>query len=87
MNSKESVDGLQVETEISEKVLKSEHQKSLEQFLQSPIKKILLIMDFILYKMSPFELLPAIHECPAKGRLVRPIYSLMFLRNLKSSHP
>jgi len=40
MNSKESVDGLQVETEISEKVLKSEHQKSLEQFLQSPIEKI-----------------------------------------------
>jgi len=59
MNSKESVDGLQVETEISEKVLKSEHQKSLEQFLQSPIKKILLIMDFILYKMTPIESLLA----------------------------
>jgi len=44
-------------------------------------------MDFILYKMRPIELLPAIYEWAAKGRPVRHLYSPMFLRNPKSSHP
>jgi len=59
MNFKESGDGLQVEIEISEKVPKSQHQESLEQFFQSPVEKILLIMDFILYKMRPIKSLLA----------------------------
>ena len=59
MNSKESEDGLQVKIKISEKVQKSWHQVSLQQFFQGPLSKIFLKMDFILYKMRPIKSLLA----------------------------
>ncbi len=53
----------------------------------SPLAKFFLKTRFILYKMRPIELLPAIYEWAVKGRPLDILYSLMFLRNLKSSHP
>lgn len=87
MNFKEFEDGLQVEIEIPGKGPKSWYQESLEQFFQSSLAKIFLKMHFILYKMRPIELLPALYEWAAKGRPVRHLYSPMFLRNPKFSHP
>ena len=87
MNFKEFEDGLQVEIEISKKVPKSWYQESLEQFFQSLLAKIFLKNHLILYKMRPIKSLPAIYEWAAKGRPIRHLYSPMFLRNPKSSHP
>lgn len=44
-------------------------------------------MHFILYKMSPIESQAAVRKRAAKGRSAGYLYSPMFLRNPKLSHP